>query len=423
MFNKDSIFFVLGASFVLSFVLIVAMLFLLLKEEHHRHIQSLGRKYTPIVNMVRFEYLRSHLSEDFTRHLDEMGLTLIRDESAIAALLGAPSVELFDTQPHPFMTVAFFGDGRANYLHFQTPLDEFIIQDQSMLPDFGATPILLFFASVSIVMGFLSYITYRRLHPLRRLIVQVHDLGYENFDVLAVDKRRRDEVSLLSNALFESARRLGRLKEARNIFIRNIMHELKTPITKGKFLMELPHSAQHDEQMRKVFYRLEALINEFAAIEELLAQHQAMPTKEYFIEDIIEHAKELLMVDEEAILFEPTQHKIRANFKLLSVACKNLIDNALRHATNGKVTIEVEANAIAIRNLGKALEHPLEYYTEPFTKGSNSHDGFGLGLYIVHNIVRAHGFVLEYGHEEGVTSFRIVWESKLLGAPTAPTAA
>ena len=36
-----------------------------------------------------------------------------------------------------------------------------------------------------------------------------------------------------------------------NVFIRNIMHELKTPITKGKIIVELPNSEENDEKLKK----------------------------------------------------------------------------------------------------------------------------------------------------------------------------
>ena len=47
------------------------------------------------------------------------------------------------------------------------------------------------------------------------------------------------------------------------------MHELKTPITKGRFLTQLEQNPENNEKLKSVFNRLESLINEFASIEEL----------------------------------------------------------------------------------------------------------------------------------------------------------
>ncbi len=66
-----------------------------------------------------------------------------------------------------------------------------------------------------------------------------------NYQIVAV----KDEVTLLANEFKKSAQKLKNIKESRNIFIRNIMHELKTPITKGKFLLQLEKS---DEKYRKI---------------------------------------------------------------------------------------------------------------------------------------------------------------------------
>lgn len=47
------------------------------------------------------------------------------------------------------------------------------------------------------------------------------------------------------------------------------MHELKTPITKGLLTLEMIEDNKYKERLNGVFTRLEILINEFAAIEQI----------------------------------------------------------------------------------------------------------------------------------------------------------
>ena len=216
----------------------------------------------------------------------------------------------------------------------------------------------------------------------------------------------KDEVSLLASEFKKSALKLKSLKEARNIFIRNIMHELKTPITKGKFLTQLEQNEENNEKLKSVFNRLESLINEFASIEELISSSNKIEKKFYFLDDIVDNAKDILMIEDERIISKYENKKIEVNFKLFSIAIKNLIDNAIKYSPNKEVMIKSEDENIIFENIGKELESPLEKYFEPFfTHEDKAKDSFGLGLYIIYNILKANNYKLEYEYEDGINRF------------------
>lgn len=124
--------------------------------------------------------------------------------------------------------------------------------------------------------------TLKKLLPLKELKDKVINFGDEKFDFELSNSSSKDEVTLLANEFKKSAQKLKNIKESRNIFIRNIMHELKTPITKGKFLLQLEKSDENIEKLKMVFNRLESLINEFATIEELISQNRVLEKKELF---------------------------------------------------------------------------------------------------------------------------------------------
>ncbi|MDY0052816.1 MAG: ATP-binding protein, partial [Aliarcobacter sp.] len=85
---------------------------------------------------------------------------------------------------------------------------------------------------------------------------------------------------------------------------------------------------------------------------------------------------------------------------------KNLIDNAVKYSPNKEVIIKNENENIIFENQGDILENPLESYFEPFSSNEDkSKDSFGLGLYIVHNILKANAYTLEYEHMDGINRF------------------
>jgi two-component system OmpR family sensor kinase len=191
------------------------------------------------------------------------------------------------------------------------------------------------------------------------------------------------------------------------------MHELKTPITKGKLLVELEKNIENDQKQREVFYRLEGLIGEFASVEEFIAKKEHIVQNEYLFADIVDNAEDLLFDEDHTIIKEFSDDlKINVNFKLFSIAVKNLLDNAIKYSSDNEVTILEKNQAIVFINGGEPLKYELEKYFEPFFKEEQKDDqkqdgSFGLGLYIVHSILSANDFGLEYQYEDGKNHFII----------------
>jgi two-component system OmpR family sensor kinase len=116
------------------------------------------------------------------------------------------------------------------------------------------------------------------------------------------------------------------------------------------------------------------------------------------------------MCEEEEVSVKLTNMKIDVDFKLFSIAIKNLIDNGIKHSLNKKVSIETINDKIIFKNQSKQLKYPLEKYFEPFFKGDDvkSNQNFGLGLYIIKNILDANDFELQYQYDNGISSFIIL---------------
>jgi len=281
-----------------------------------------------------------------------------------------------------------------------------LIRDNSSSSDNTNIYIILVFAIVIITIVLMYLITIRKLMPLKILKDKVKTLGDENFDFECCNHDGKDEVTLLGMEFKNTALKLKSLKESRNVFIRNIMHELKTPITKGKFLTQLENNEENNEKLKSVFIRLEQLINEFATIEELISSTKNIDKNFYFFDDIIDNAKDILMTEEESIDAQYENKKLNVNFKLFSIAIKNLIDNSIKYSLDQKVTIKTQNEDIIFENTGDELKYPLEKYFEPFFANEDkSNDSFGLGIYIVHNILKANNYTLEYEYKNNINTF------------------
>lgn len=203
------------------------------------------------------------------------------------------------------------------------------------------------------------------------------------------------------------------LIDSRNLFLRNIMHELKTPITKGKILTNSYDNTKNKDILVGVFYRLEYLLNEFSKIEELTSGCIELKTKSYRAIDLIDQSLDMLLIEEKKVNIKVNSNlKINVDFELFTIALRNLIDNALEYNTNnGEVEIIIDSNSIKLKNKGKKLSKDINEYYKAFNRDyeKSSSDGLGIGLYILNNIIKLHGYKLEYKFKDNYHTFQIIF--------------
>jgi len=411
LFNKNSIFFTLGISLGVSILLLIISFFTINQMDQTKQFLVLKKKYQTISRIVNQEYARFGFTNDLKYMIDDMDLILVENPRDIENILENENLKLLIQRRSENILLHIFHNDDDNFLHFQTPFEEFIIIDDDINLH-AHNPIILFvFLFLLIMILLIAYSVYRKLSPLNKLTSKINEIGKKDLKLDFLKKDAKDEVSLLAKSLLEKSDNINKMKTARDIFIRNIMHELKTPITKGRFLTELPESIENKEKLTKVFYQLESLINEFALIEEVIAKKENIVKKEIFFDDILENALDILMIeDENKIAVNTNNLKINVNFKLFTIVIKNLIDNALKYSADGKLNIQIENNFISVSNKGEKLEYDLEKYYEPFfSEHTNQKESFGLGLYIIKSILDVHKFKLEYSYTNEENTFKILF--------------
>jgi two-component system, OmpR family, sensor kinase len=405
--NRQSIFFTISVSFIISILLVIVSFLILITHDYKMKEGQLLDKYVPVMKMVNRQE-KANFDEEFIKSLEEINYKFFMDKGEINAITYNPQTKILVEKIHPKHDDIFriLNLNDKNYIYMKKRGETILIQDDNSSNSNSHIYIMLVFAILFITIILVYLITLRKLMPLKILKDKVKTLGDENFDFECCNTDGKDEVSLLAQEFKKSALKLKSLKEARNIFIRNIMHELKTPITKGKFLTQLEQNAENNEKLKSVFNRLESLINEFASIEELISSSKNIEKKFYYLDDVIDNAKDILMVEDENVISKYENKKIEINFKLFSIAVKNLIDNAIKYSPSKEVVIKTEEQNIIFENSGDKLKHPLENYFEPFFSNEDKQkDSFGLGLYIIHNILKANNYTLEYEYIDGINRF------------------
>ena len=400
--NKNSIIFSTTLNFLITSLLLIVSFIFLLSHENFKKNEQIFERYKPIIKMVSGK--KFYFDKDFHKNLLDMNYELFESKEEIKNILSNNKKIIFARSNKHNETFKIFEIDGKIYLFFEKFDTQILIKDLESQNLTNSFYTIFVFVSLLIVITILYINTLKKLLPLKELKDKVINFGDEKFDFELSNSRSKDEVTLLANEFKKSAQKLKNIKESRNIFIRNIMHELKTPITKGKFLLQLEKSDENIEKLKMVFNRLESLINEFATIEELISQNRVLEKKSYFLEDLLDNAKDILMIDDNCVKNSYENIKLNVNFKLFSIAIKNLIDNAIKYSNDKKVEVLTQNEDILFVNSGKKLEGDFEKYLEPFYSKS-SNESFGLGLYIVFNILKANGYNLLYKYEDGKNIF------------------
>ncbi len=254
------------------------------------------------------------------------------------------------------------------------------------------------------VWAFFFYII-RKITPLKKLKASIEEFSKGDLDI-HTRVEGKDEIADVSNEFDKAITTIKQLQGSRNLFLRNIMHELKTPIAKGKLISDLLEDEKNALRLSKIFKRFEHLLGEFAKIERVTSNELVLNKKSFRIVDILDNSFDLLMIEQDDVQIElDAESEIEVDYELFSVALKNLLDNALKYGTS-KPIIVIKKDWISIISAGEELDASL--FEHVFNrKFEDSSKGLGLGLYITKNIIKKHGFNFEYFHEDLNNIFKI----------------
>ena len=290
---------------------------------------------------------------------------------------------------------------KINYLD-----EEYILKtpDEENLNEKNILNFLVFLDIFVLFLIFLYILTL--LSPLKKITKQI--TNFANGELSSrININSKDEIGILANTFNNMATSLENSIKTREELLRDIGHELRTPIAKGKFAIEKIDDFSQKELLKKIFSDLETLTNELIELEKLNLTKLNFTT--FSAETlIIESLEKLYLEDESKIEIKINEDfKISGDLHYLSTALKNLIDNALKYAISYPIIIETNKNELSISNKGTKLSKELEYYIKPFTQELAQRDGFGLGLSIVKKIVDKHHFQLLYSYEKEFNIFKI----------------
>lgn len=400
----SSIFYTITLIFALGVGAIGIAFLWLIEYDKANYARELNTKYS-IVARATLLYLNEFINQDeYKEQLSNLYMPPINDERQKEKIIKeAVVLEEIDTE---LGISAILFHQKKNYLKI-TKDDETLLLIDTAYQSYRYIIIQIIFAFVAGIILLTYIFIIRKIMPLGKLKREIDKFAQGDLEIKNV-ATGNDEISQVASAFYDAVSQIKNLNSSRQLFLHNIMHELKTPITKGRITAEMIEKNKNQERLIDVFERLESLINEFAAVERATSRLVG-ELKPYKIQDIIDEAIDIAMIEASSVAVVAIDDAtIKADFRLLAIACKNMIDNALKYSDDKFVKITITNNEIIFSSKSEPLEHDIKYYIEPFTQGSNAKKSFGLGLYIVHNILVAHKLKLLYNHQNGINNFSFI---------------
>lgn len=265
----------------------------------------------------------------------------------------------------------------------------------------------LIFSIVFLLIVLLYLWIMKSLNPLSKLKSQIQTFSQGNLDI-ECKSDKKDEIAEVANEFDHAVTMIRELLHSRQLFLRAIMHELKTPIAKGRLISEMLEDERNKARLHSIFERLNLLIDEFAKIEKITSKNFDLTIKPYKMSDLLEASEDMLMIENPKRLITKEvikDYTVDVDFELFTLVIKNLLDNGIKYSTDKHITVLIKDKTLKITNKGEALQEPLENYFKPFHA---SKKGLGLGLYIVKSILDIHHMELHYTHEDGQNIFTVL---------------
>ena len=400
---RSSIFITITFIFGLALVSIFLAFLWLMGFDKQNYTRELNNKYSNvartnllymggIINKAQYDRQLSNIDmpEITAKNEKEEILKNAAVLEEISSDLGSSAILLYD---------------KHHYLKIEH-LDELkLLMDKEFQP-YRYEVIKAVFAVVAVILLAAYIFVIYKIKPLRKLKRQIVKFANGELDGVQNVGNGKDEISEVSEAFYEAVCQIKALNDSRHLFLRNIMHELKTPITKGLIAAQMIEKSKNQERLISVFHKLENLINELAAIEQITSKIGLTNKTPCLMRDLIDEAIDIAMIEKEHVgISELDEVRVMVDFKLFSVAIKNMIDNGIKYSTDKHVNIMVSKDHMKFITQGEKLKNDLDFYIQPFIKGEGAQESFGLGLYIVSNILEAHGLKFGYEYKNGMNVF------------------
>lgn len=260
--------------------------------------------------------------------------------------------------------------------------------------------------------------------PIQQLRSATHSIAAGNLGVQVASSvgKRRDELAMLAIDFDAMAARLRTLIESQQQLLRDVSHELRSPLARLQMALGLarrPHANLDNEldRIEQEAQRLDELIGEILSLCRLDEPGRVLQQEPVALEELLEILCENARFEADPrdvrvhLQLEPGL-TVSGDRELLYRAIENVLRNAVRFSPDGGLVSVHAVRAarggaeIRIRDQGPGVPAALlERIFEPFYRVAAARDrdsgGYGIGLAITARVVKLHGGTVHAANADG----------------------
>lgn len=274
--------------------------------------------------------------------------------------------------------------------------------------------LLIFGIAMAAVLALVALISRVVTKPVAELSAGIERMAKGDYRH-RVRVKGRSELAQLAAAFNLMSEQVYNLDEARNQFVSNASHELKTPLTTIKLLVEsMMYEPEMDPTLRLEFLgdidkeidRLTLVVGDLLTLAHIDSHKLRLRRREMELADTVRESVDRLkpLAQKSGLKLEMHVQDVCEMFAdpdRLSQVCYNIIENAIKYTpAGGKISIDLRKDGrdavMEITDTGvgipaEDLPHIFDrFYRVDKARGRDT-GGTGLGLSIVQQIVRLHG--------------------------------
>lgn len=291
---------------------------------------------------------------------------------------------------------------------------------------------LVISALLAILGGVATYfISGHALKPLREFSDKIEEVQIQNLADSRIEESKIKELNQLSVSYNKMLERLQDAFEVQRQFTANAAHELRTPLSLMQVQLDLYHSTQHPGsdadtlQMIKMVTeqndRLGKMVKTLLDMSELqTVGRDEQIIMDDLVDEVLEDLEPLAQEKNIKLIGKYKNITMIGSDILIYRLVYNLVENAIKYNhSDGQVTVNAYKKQkhiyLSVEDTGSGIPKELrERVFEPFFRVDKSRSrklgGVGLGLALVHEIVRVHdGSITVKSNPSGGTILEVIF--------------
>lgn len=276
----------------------------------------------------------------------------------------------------------------------------------------------------------------KALEPINNIGNELNKIFPRNLNRRLPYQENEIEISRFSKTINQLLDRVGEGIQLQQMFIANVSHELKNPLTRISSQLEVSLLNERSAESYK-----KTILSVFEDISELIiltqnllqlsrsnAESDIALVENIRIDDIFWEVQKTINknypnykidIHFSALPEDPKHLCIVGNHTLLGNAILNLVENACKFSSDNYCFLSLYASPqqkiISVKNFGKVIEfEEISKIFQPFYRSANTTEikGYGIGLSLVDRIIKIHNGHIEVSSSiENGTEFKITFNA------------